>query len=105
MSSNNLSTSKENIVDLILECIHEFNDTCIPGRRLDPSPSTSLMPGSSGLDSLAVVNLFSIIEEKVEAQYGVALSLAAEAGEFEHPWESVTNLATFLSERLQRSRP
>lgn len=91
------------ILNLLRESVAEVNEQLPPGSELVFAEDTSLQPGASGLDSLGTVNLHAAIEERLESQTGVSLSLAEETESFagEDPWHSVGALADFLTERVR----
>ncbi|MGD9648617.1 MAG: hypothetical protein AB7U73_23095 [Pirellulales bacterium] len=65
----------EVIRQLVFESIDELNDALPPDERVDKEPASPLM-GSGKLDSLGVVDLMMILEQKLADQLDVRVSLA-----------------------------
>ena len=98
-----MKMDRENqITHVIFGAIEEVNQTLAPEQALDRSPATVLI-GDAGIDSVAVVNIIVLIEEKLEEifQEPVSIMDAITAAEGEQ-W-TVAALAQRLSERLDRA--
>jgi acyl carrier protein len=95
--------TRDRILHVLLDAIAQFNEELALGELLVPSEETSLVPGSSGLDSLAFINLVTLFESLLENQMGLSLSLAEEARTAgDDPWRSVGALADFVVSRARQ---
>ena len=99
-----MNIDRTEIYHLLCESVAEVNEQLPPDKELALAEDTSLLPGSSGLDSLATVNLQAAIEERLETRLGSALSLAEETefAEGVDPWSSIGSLADFLATRIRQ---
>ena len=91
---------RDRIIKLVYESITELNEQRDPALRLKCAPDTPL-GDSSGLDSLSMVNLIALIEEKVEEAFNRTLVLFdSTEDDTSNPLESVGTLAEFIEHRL-----
>lgn len=69
---------KETILSLVLEAISEVNETS--QIKIDTSliELTPLLSGKSRIDSITLVNLVVIIEEKIELEFDKFITIADE---------------------------
>ena len=91
-----------NVRDIVIISIHEFNEQLESDTRLGVNENTILFGEGSMLDSLGLVNLIVSIEENIEEDLGVTISLANEetiSGE-SSPFSTVGTLITYLSKQL-----
>jgi len=92
------------VEEILRESVAEVNEQLPPGAELTFSRDISLLPGSNGLDSLATVNLYASIEQRIEECFGVSMILAEEtdsASEDTDPLRSVGALMDFLTRWLE----
>lgn len=89
--------------DAISAAIAEFNaERSIDDRIPDAVDSVLLGPGGR-LDSLALVHLIVAIEEKIQEQLGVSLSLAEEiVASDTTPFSTLGALAAFVTDLVDR---
>jgi acyl carrier protein len=82
-------------IDMITEALREFVE--VP--QSEPvNESTRLVGGSALLDSAAVVSLIVEIEQRVDDQYGVAITIADERAlsQERSPFRTVGTLADYV---------
>ncbi len=93
----------QQILDLVIDSIHEINSFRPEGERLDPSADTVLMGDGGKLDSLGLTNLVVAIEERVEEAFGRSIVLLDESmfDEGDNPFATVTSLAGLIGEKVQ----
>ena len=65
---------KEKIFRAVYSAIQAFNEQLPAGRKLVSSPQTQLV-GSSNMDSAEIVNLMVGIEQQVEQDLGLSVTL------------------------------
>ena len=66
------------ITRLLYEVVDEINERLTRDRRLTKSPDTILFGKGGNLDSLGLVNLITLTEQKVEDKFGITITLADE---------------------------
>lgn len=88
---------KEEVLALVLEAVEEWNQQADEEQRLEVSPETHLLGRNSKLDSLGLVNLIVLVEEKLANRYDVHLTLADERAlsQERSPFRSVQSLAEY----------
>jgi len=69
---------KEKITQVIFRVIDEINRELAENQRIGKSMATALLGKSAVLDSLGLVNLIVMVEEEIEEQFGVNITLADE---------------------------
>lgn len=84
---------------LVLEAVEELNLQLDEGQQLEISPDTQLFGRGSKLDSLGLVNLIVLVEEKVADEFGTAVTIADERAmsQKSSPFRTVHSLAEYLS--------
>lgn len=97
-----MQITRQQIAEELRESLADVNEQLPRGSELKWDESASLAPGSSGLDSLAMVNLYAAIETKLEKRFGLALNLAEETemASGRDPWCNIGTLIDFLTERV-----
>lgn len=97
-----MAAFRQDVVQLVLAGLREFNALQPPAARLPLAEDTALLGGNQSFDSLAVVNLVAAVEEAVQTHYGVALCLSPELpnGSADDPWRNVGALADFIAVRI-----
>ena len=88
-----------NTLELIFASINELNLDLNENEKVIKSETTSLFGSGNSLDSLALINLITIIEEKIEEETGEYVSLADEKAMSleESPFKTVTTLKDYIN--------
>ncbi len=88
-----------NTLQLIFASIDELNLDLGENEKIRKSETTSLFGSGDSLDSLALINLITIIEEKIEEETGEYVSLADEKAMSleESPFKTVTTLKDYIN--------
>ena len=96
---------EEEITRAILSTIDEINLQLPKGQRLEPSMDAPLFGESGPLDSLGLVNLIVLVEQKVEECTGKTVSLANDEAFSlqDSPFQSARRLAQYISLLLERN--
>lgn len=100
--SSNPTTS-----DRVLECVYqvldEFNQALPAGLKLGASPETRLYGENGQLDSINLVHLIVAVEEKIEQQFDVAITLADERAMSmrNSPFATVGSLSAYVTALLE----
>lgn len=96
--SRQLSNQRLQIIRIIFEAIDELNEQLPEDRRLDQDVNTILFGESGNLKSLELVNLILLIEEKLEEEFDVLVSLTDEKAmsPTRSPFRTVDRLANYI---------
>lgn len=90
------------VLKVIYEAIDELNLDLDADEQIEKSESTSIFGSDSKLDSMGLVNLITIIEEKIEEETGDFISIADErAMSLESsPFKTIETLKNYISKLL-----
>jgi len=93
-------THLDSIISIIYDAIDDLNPTL--RSQLDKTPETVLFGPESGVDSVGLVRLVIAVEQGIENQFGIVLTLADDAAVSQRnsPFRSVRRLAAFVKTRL-----
>ena len=88
-----------NSLELIFASIDELNLDLEENEKITKTEETNLFGSGDSLDSLALINLITIIEEKIEEVTGEYISLADEKAMSldESPFKTVTTLKNYIN--------
>ncbi|TIL87789.1 MAG: hypothetical protein E5Y65_21985 [Mesorhizobium sp.] len=95
---------QDQVTEAIYAAIEEVNLQLPHEQRLEKSLQTRFFgPDGSGLDSLGLVNLIVLVEQKVEEHAGKSISLVNDEvmSLSDSPFESVAKLSNFITSQLQ----
>ena len=95
-------TTHEQVRSTVFRVLDELNEQRAPHERLPKDDSVPLVGLDGQLDSLGLVNLMALLEEKVEQELGVPLNLIdslGEGSEFASVGELVTLVCSLLADR------
>ncbi|MEZ0395197.1 MAG: hypothetical protein ABWK53_02010 [Anaerolineales bacterium] len=92
---------------LVLEAVEEWNQQADEAQRLEAALETRLLGRNSKLDSLGLVNLIVLVEEKIADRYDRRLTLADERAMSQErsPFRSVQSLAEYVHLLLTENQP
>ena len=68
--------NRDNVINVLFSSIEEINLQLPQQQRLKPSVDTKLYGPEGTLDSLAFISFIVTVEQKIEEESGVAISLA-----------------------------
>lgn len=68
--------TNETILRIIFDAVSEINEQRPPDQQLEVSPDMVLFGKEGRLDSLGLVSLIVAVEQRIEDEYGVAITLA-----------------------------
>lgn len=88
-----LELVKESVIDVIEE-------GSVPLNRDEVDAETRLLGSGSGIDSLDIVNIVVVLEDKVEEEYGESITIANEdaMSRSKSPFVNVESLAKYVHE-------
>lgn len=95
---------KEFAIRIIYSCIDELNEDLEPDEKINKSADSVLFGSGSMLDSMSLVNLITAIEELIEDEKGVYLTLADEnaMSMTNSPFKTVDTLADYIVTLLSK---
>ena len=100
-----IMVSRDKIIQTIFAVIDELKQQVPVIQQLDKSVDTVLFGQAGQLDSLGLVNLIVATEQKIEEEFGVAMTLADEKA-LSHessPFRTIGTLADYISLLLEKS--
>jgi acyl carrier protein len=97
----------ERLEAAIYRAIDSLNIQLPPGARLDKSMDAPLYGGASKLESLDFVTFIMEVEEKVNEEFGVEITIADEnlLSKEKSPFSTVRTLNDYLAEVLKSESP
>ncbi len=95
-------TAGQAVVDAINSAVDDLNEILDADERLGKSPTEALIGKDAKLDSLGLVNLIVLVEEKIQQQFGVGITLVDERAmsQSKSPFRTLGSLAEFVEEQL-----
>ena len=90
------------VVDAINSAVDDLNEILDADERLGKSPDEALIGKDAKLDSLGLVNLIVLVEEKIQQKFGVGITLVDERAmsQSKSPFRTLGSLAEFVEEQL-----
>jgi D-alanine--poly(phosphoribitol) ligase subunit 2 len=91
------------VLNSIYNAIDEVNSQIDDNMQLTKSPDTVLFGRASKLDSLGLVTLVVAIEQRIQEDFGVALTIADEKAfsQKNSPFKTVGTLADYITSLLK----
>jgi acyl carrier protein len=92
----------QKVVAAINSAIDDLNEVLEPAEQLAKSADVALIGQDASLDSLGLVNLIVLVEEKIQQQFGVGITLVDERAmsQSKSPFRTLGTLAEFVQEQL-----
>ena len=89
------------IIQSIMDAIDEINERLPEEKRLSKSVDTVLTGELGELDSLGLVNFVVSVEERIQNDLGINISLADEIGNIDGALRTPETLAEHIANELQ----
>ena len=88
----------DNIKKIVLTTIDELNQNLIKDDQLEKSFETRLLGGNSNLDSLGLVNLIVAVEQNIEDEFDISITIADERAmsQKHSPFKTIGTLANYI---------
>ena len=95
--------SRETILRTIFQAVDDYNAGESENHRVDKSEAVVLLGTDGRLDSLGLVNLIVAVEQRLEEDFGVAVTLADEkAFSRKHsPFRTLGSLTDYVADVLE----
>lgn len=91
---------RSKVASLVLDCIISFNDTLPASDQIKVSEKMKLFNSESALDSLSLVNIIVDIEDRMNEEFDLDISLTDDRAMTREisPFESVDTLIDYILE-------
>ena len=98
-------TQNEKITQLIFDGIDDINTQLSKEQQLEKSINTALYGEEGKLDSLGLVNFIVAVEQKIQDELGLNITLATEKAmsQKHSPFKSVQSLLNYLTLLLEEN--
>lgn len=95
--------NRESILNVIYDSLDELNEIAAEKYSFTHSEQEVLFGRAGKLDSLDLVNLLVIIEEKLENEFEVVITIANERAisEKNSPFSNIDRLASFIKKEVE----
>ncbi len=92
-------SSRDGVIQIIFGAVEELNEQRSKEQQLEKSVDTVLFGKSGELDSLGLVNLIVLIEQKIEDKFSISLTIADERAmsQEKSPFRTIGTLADYIS--------
>ncbi|MCF7855113.1 MAG: hypothetical protein K9N51_09975 [Candidatus Pacebacteria bacterium] len=91
---------REKTAEIIWEAVAELNEMRPPDDQITKSEDTVITGRNSLLDSLAIVNLVAIVEQKMTSTLDVSLELADQLGDDNGALQTFGTLIDYATQRV-----
>ena len=94
---------KDKIIESIYNSIEELNRQLPEDKHLEKSVGTDLFGIKGRLDSLGLVNLLVIVEENIQDEFDISLTIADERAmsQKQSPFKNIGTLANYIDMELK----
>jgi acyl carrier protein len=98
MTNSPVAVTPEAVKQLVLNALKELNEQLDENKQLEVSENTVLFGRGSRLDSLGLVNLIVLVEEKANETFGASITLADERAmsQAQSPFRTVQSLSDYI---------
>lgn len=90
------------VIDAVYSAVDDLNEILGADEHLEKSPDVALIGTEARLDSLGLVNLIVLVEEKVQERFGVGITLVDERAmsQSKSPFRTLGSLTDFVEEQM-----
>jgi D-alanine--poly(phosphoribitol) ligase subunit 2 len=98
-----MTIDTEKVTQSIFGAIDEVNEQLPKQDKLEKSGSTGIFGSNGRLDSLGLVSLITTIEQRIEEDFGITVTILENIDELEddNPFETVSALTNYLTSMLE----
>jgi len=99
-------TNNTKIIEAVMEAIDEFNGQLPKEQKLNKAADAALFGSGGSLDSLGLVSLVTIVEQKIEEKFGITATLLEDVDllENDNPFRTFNSLADYVASVLEKKR-
>ena len=93
----------DRIYRIIIEVVSDYADQTQNNIIKNPDPDTALYGSKSNIDSIGLVSIIVATEEKIEEEFGIAITLADEKAMSQNnsPFLSIRSLSDYIGNFLK----
>jgi D-alanine--poly(phosphoribitol) ligase subunit 2 len=98
MPNSSVAVTPETVKQLVLDSLKELNEQLDVDKQVELAENTVLFGRGSRLDSLGLVNLIVLVEEKANETFSASITLADERAmsQAQSPFRTVQSLSDYL---------
>jgi len=98
MTNSSVAVTPEAVKQLVLDSLKELNEQLDADKQVELAENTVLFGRGSRLDSLGLVNLIVLVEEKANESFDTSITLADERAmsQAQSPFRTVQSLSDYL---------
>jgi acyl carrier protein len=99
-------TDNEKVIRTIMEAIEDLNEQLPREEKIEKSINTTLFGSGGKLDSLGLISLVTTVEQKIEEDFGMTVTLLDDIAGLEHknPFLTVKTLSDYVTSVLETKR-
>jgi hypothetical protein len=99
-------TKKERILRCVLSAVDELNEGLPRAKQLGKTPEVVLFGEQGSLDSLGLATLVVLSEQRVEEEFGHAVTVADERAMSQHrsPFRTIETMADYITLLVEEER-
>lgn len=96
--------TNEKIIQVIFQAIDELNNQLSKEEKLEKSVDGVFFGSGGNLDSLRLVSLVTTLEQKIEEQFGITISMFDHLAfsENDNPFMTVNTLSDYIASILEK---
>jgi len=98
--------NNDKILQTVMESIDELNWQLPKEEKLEKSIDTALFGAAGNLDSLGLISLVTTVEQKIEENFSMTVTLLddIDALEEENPFETIKTLSDYVAFILEKKK-
>ena len=98
--------NNDKILQTVMESIDELNWQLPKEEKLEKSIDTALFGAAGNLDSLGLISLVTTVEQKIEENFSMTVTLLddIDALEEENPFETIKTLSDYVALILEKKK-
>ena len=96
----------EKVTQSVFDAIDELNGQFPKEERIDKSIDSALFGGEGTLDSLGLISLVTTVEQKIEEDFGITVTLLDDIDvlEDENPFETIKTITDYIASILEKKK-
>lgn len=94
------------VTQSVFKAIDELNGQFPKEERIEKSIDSALFGGKGNLDSLGLISLVTTVEQKIEEDFGIAVTLLDDIDvlEDENPFGTIKTLTDYIASILEKKK-
>lgn len=97
--------SNDKIIQVILQAIDELNEQLPKEEKIKTSADTVLLGDGGNLDSLRLISLITTVEQKIEENFGMTITLLDDMASLDNdnPFRTIISLSDYVASILEKN--